>query len=316
MEKILNNVLFDRKNTHSRNVRLVKPYPITHRFKPEAEFIGRSLLEMMCTKFPFRSEAEWKSRIELGRVYVNEEKVKAGLLLSQKDEVFHHNPRVVEPAVPDEVEVLEEQENYLIVFKPAPMPMHAGGRYFKNTLMEILKEQGYDGLRIVHRLDAVTSGIVLIARNKEFAKKAMLCFSNGKVTKTYYALVDGIPIEQSITINAPIKRKHGFVFESDEKLKGAREAVTHFEVVGTYEDKALIKCAPETGRTHQIRLHLAKWGYPIIDDSIYGKAGDQTSKTMQKRAISLVSAGLQIKSLGINYSLGSNFELVELIQNS
>ncbi len=256
---------------------------------------------MMCTKFPFRSEAEWKNRIELGRVYVNKEKVGVDFTLSQKDEVFHHNPKVVEPAVPDEVEVLEGQEDYLIAFKPAPMPMHPGGRYFKNTLMEILKEQGYKNLRIIHRLDAVTSGIVLIARNKAFAKEAMLCFSSGKVTKTYFALVDGIPKEKSITINAPIKRKHGFVFESDEKLKGARDASTYFEVVETYGDKALIKCTPKTGRTHQIRLHLAKWGYPIIDDSIYGKDGDRTSRTMQKRAISLVSAGLKIEELGINY---------------
>ncbi len=261
---------------------------------------------MMCIKFPFRSDEEWKMRIELGRVYVNEKKVEPDFIISQKDEVFHHNPRVVEPAVPDEVEVLEEYENYLIVFKPAPMPMHPGGRYFKNTLMEILKGQGYEDLRIIHRLDAVTSGIVLVARNKGFAKEAMLCFSNGKVTKTYYAVVDGVPKEQSITINTPIKRKHGFVFESDEKLEGAREAVTHFEVVEIYEDKALIKCTPETGRTHQIRLHLAKWGYPIIDDSIYGKGGDQSSKTMQKRAISLLNTGLTIPDLGVNYSLENN----------
>lgn len=256
---------------------------------------------MMCTKFPFRSDEEWETRIRIGRVYVNEEKVEPDFTLSQKDEVFHHNPRVVEPAVPDEAEVLEEHEDYLIAFKPAPMPMHPGGRYFKNTLMEILKEQGYDDLRITHRLDAVTTGIVLIARNKAFAKEAMLCFSNGKVTKTYYAVVDGIPKEQSITINAPIKRKHGFVFESDENLEGAREAVTHFKVVETYENKALVKCTPETGRTHQIRLHLAKWGYPIVDDPIYGKEGDQTSRTVQKRAISLVNSGLRIEELGINY---------------
>ena len=258
---------------------------------------------MMCTKFPFRTEEEWKSRIESERVYVNNERVEPDFELSTADEVFHHNPRVVEPAVPDEVEVLEEHEDYLITFKPAPMPMHPGGRYFKNTLMEILKERGYEDLRITHRLDAVTSGIVLVARNKEFAKKAMYCFRDGKVTKTYYALVDGVPGEQSITVDAPIKRKHGFVFESDEKLEGAREAITHFEVVKKYENSAVVKCTPETGRTHQIRLHLAKWGYPIIDDPIYGKDGDQSSKTMQKWAISLISVGLRINSLGVNYEL-------------
>jgi RluA family pseudouridine synthase len=305
---ILNNVLFNKKNKHSRNIRLVNPYPITHRFKPESEFIGKTLLEMMCIKFPFRSKEEWRGRIESGRVFVNEENVEPGFKLFSGVEVFHHNPSVIEPAVPDEVEILLKHEDYLVVYKPAPMPMHPGGRYFKNTLMEILKEMGCQDLRITHRLDAVTSGIVLIARNKEFAKKAMHCFRDGNVQKTYLAMVNGIPKEKSITINAPIKRKHGFVFESDEKLEGAREAITHFEVMKVYGNSALVKCIPETGRTHQIRLHLAKWGHPIIDDPIYGKDGDQSSKTMQKRAISLLNQSLVIPGLDVNYTLESNYE--------
>ncbi len=303
MEKILNNVLFNKKNSLSRNIRLVLPYPITHRFKPEVEFVGNSLLQMMCIKFPFRSEEEWKSRIESGRVYVNEKEVQPNFVLSDTDEVFHHNPRVVEPSVPDEVEVLKEHKDYLIVYKPAPMPMHPGGRYFKNTLMEILKEMGYQELRITHRLDAVTSGIVLIAKNKAFAKEAMHCFKDGKVKKSYLAIVSGIPQEKIKTINSPIKRKHGFVFESDEKLEGARDAITHFEVMEEFDNSALVKCIPETGRTHQIRLHLAKWGYPIIDDPIYGKDGDQSSKTMQKKAISLLNESVVIPELGVDYSI-------------
>lgn len=265
--------------------------------------MGKSLLEMVSVKLPFQTEDEWSRRIELGRVFVNENKVKPDFKLSVNDEVFHHNPRVIEPSVPDEVEVLVEKDEYLIVYKPAPMPMHPGGRYFKNTLIEILKEMGFGDLRISHRLDAVTSGVVLIARNKEFAKKATQCFTDGKVDKIYYALVEGIPKEKSITINSPIKRKHGFVFQSDDTLEGARNATTHFEVVEEREESSLIRCIPETGRTHQIRLHLAKWGYPIIDDLIYGKDGDQSSKTTQKRAIRLVSAGLEIKELGIKFRI-------------
>ncbi len=296
-------MIFNKKNTLSCNIRLVLPYPITHRFKPGIEFDGKSLEEMMTTKFPFQSKTEWRGRIKSGRVLVNDQKVEPEAMLNILDEISHHNPRAIEPSVPDEVEVLVEEEEYLIVYKPAPMPMHPGGRYFKNTLIEILKEKGFEDLRIVHRLDSVTSGVVLIAQNKEFAKKATQCFTEGKVSKTYYALVDGIPKEKTITINAPIKRKQGFVFESHESLQGARQAITHFEVVEVRENSALIKCRPETGRTHQIRLHLAKWGYPIIDDLIYGKEGDQTSKTAQKRAISLVSAGLEIEELGISFKL-------------
>ena len=290
----------------SRSIRVVAPYPITHQFKPTAEFIGKPLLEMMETKFPFLSGEEWGQRIDSGRVYVNDAKVEPGFLLSLSDQVYHHNPRVVEPSVPDEVEVLEEQEEYLFVYKPAPLPMHPGGRYNKNSLTEILREQGFEDLRITHRLDAVTSGIVLLARNKKFAKDVMHQFTTGRVQKIYYAHVSGVPEEDSITIDAPIKRKHGFVFESDDKLVGARQAVTHFEVAERKEGSAIIKCIPETGRTHQIRLHLARWGYPIIDDPIYGPDGDQSSKTMQKAAISLISTGLKISELSIDYQLLKN----------
>ncbi|MEQ9264370.1 MAG: pseudouridine synthase [Balneolaceae bacterium] len=292
--------LFQDKRQLSRNVRLVEPYPITHRFTVESEFAGKTLLELMCTKFPFRPEEEWKSRIDDGRVYREEE---TGSVLSSGEVVFHYNPKVVEPTVPDEVEVLVETGEYLVVFKPAPLPMHPGGRYNKNTLTEILKDSGYPNLRITHRLDAVTSGIVLFAKTKEFAKKATECFTKGKVQKTYFAKVSGTPKEESITIDSPVKRKHGFVFESKKGLDNAKEAITHFEVVERKIDFSIIKCIPETGRTHQIRLHLAEWGYPIFDDPIYGEGGDVSSRSTQNRSISLVSSGLVIEELEIDYQL-------------
>lgn len=303
METTLKRALFSKKKTLSRNIRVVSPYPITHRLGVEKDFVGKSILELMSVKFPFLPKAEWKRRIETGRVYVNTSIVEPGLLLSNSDEVFHHNPNVIEPSVPDEVEVLKETEDYLIVFKPAPMPMHPGGRYFKNSLTEILKKKGYEDLRITHRLDAVTLGVVLIARTKEFAKKAIQSFAKGSVSKTYFAKVDGTPLEESMTINAPIKRKHGFVFECEDGLEGGKPAITHFKVVETLNESSLIKCIPETGRTHQIRLHLLKWGHPIIDDLIYGRKGDQSSKTTQNRGISLISTGLEIEELGVNYQL-------------
>lgn len=300
---ISNKEIFSTQLQTSHKVRLVPPYPITHRFVAGNEFAGKSLLEMMSEKFPFLDDQEWSRRINLGRVYINGEKVEPVRKLISGDQIFHHNPRVIEPSVPDEIEILCEEEEYLIVYKPAPMPMHPGGRYNKNSLTEILKEEGYTDIRITHRLDAVTSGVLLLARTKDLAKKATYCFTHGKVEKTYLAHVRGIPVEDSVTIDSPVKRKHGFVFESKKGLVGAREAVTHFEVLERRRDSAVIKCIPQTGRTHQIRLHLAHWGYPIIDDPIYGPEGDRSSKTMQSKAISLISSGLVIRELGISYQL-------------
>ncbi|XWN36886.1 MAG: RluA family pseudouridine synthase [Balneola sp.] len=293
----------NNKPLSSRKVRVVSPYPITHRFKVQDEFVGRSLLEMMSVRFPFRAEEEWQTRIENGRVGLNEEAALPNTLLKKTDFVFHHNPNVIEPSVPDEIEILEENEDWIAVYKPAPLPMHPGGRYFKNTLTTMLEEMGFPDLKIVHRLDAVTSGIVLFAKTKAFAQRAMTEFAEGRVQKTYFAEVSGIPEEDSVIINTPIKRKTGFVFESNPDLTNAKPAETTFTVVERKENSVIIKCEPRTGRTHQIRLHLEHWGYPIIDDPIYGIHGDKTSKKAQKTAISLVSSGLKIEELGVELFL-------------
>lgn len=257
----------------------------------------------MCTRFPFHGRQIWLDKINNGLVGVNEENADPDQTLNLGDEVYHHNPRVIEPTVPDEVHVLKAHPDYVIAYKPAPLPMHPGGRYNKNSMTEILKDQGYNDLRIVHRLDAVTSGLVLFARNKEFANQAMIHFSRANVKKTYYAKVVGAPRESTITIDAPIRRKTGFVFESRLGLSRAKNAITEFEVVEISADSSIVKCHPKTGRTHQIRLHLEQWGYPIIDDPIYGLNGDKSSRTAQKRAISLLNAGLEIESLGIKAEL-------------
>ena len=293
------------KPQNSRNIRLVLPYPITHRFKVQDEFVDKTLLEMMSVRFPFRPEKDWKDRIENGRVGLNEESSTPDVLLKKSDSIFHHNPNVIEPSVPDEVEILEETEDWIAVFKPAPLPMHPGGRYFKNTLTAILEEMGYADLKIVHRLDAVTSGIALLAKTKAFAQKAMTEFAEGRVHKTYFAEISGQPKEDKITINTPIKRKTGFVFESNPNLTNAKPAETAFTVIERKEHSCIVQCEPKTGRTHQIRLHLEHWGYPIIDDPIYGINGDKTSKKAQKTAISLVSARLKIDGLNIYLKLVS-----------
>jgi RluA family pseudouridine synthase len=257
----------------------------------------------MSTRFPFHGRQIWLSKIKKGLVGVNGEQAAPDHILKLSDEVYHHNPRVIEPTVPDEVSILEEKADYLIAYKPAPLPMHPGGRYNKNSMTEILKEQGYKDLRIVHRLDAVTSGLVLFARNKEFARQAMVSFSRSDVRKTYFAKVSGIPDKPFTIIDAPIRRKTGFVFESKLGLTKAKEAITEFEVLERGSDSSIVKCLPKTGRTHQIRLHLEQWGYPIIDDPIYGLNGDKSSRTAQKKAISLLNAGLEIESLGIKAEL-------------
>lgn len=286
-----------------RKVRITAPYPFTHRFSVHPAHAGSSLLSMMSARFPFNTPKEWEARIVAGKVGVNGLKVFPGYILRENDTVFHFNPAVIEPSVPDEIEILEETSDYLAVFKPAPLPVHPGGRYYKNTLTNMLQEQGFGGLKVVHRLDAVTSGIIIFGKTKEFAQRAMQCFSNNKVAKTYHALVSGVPREPHKVINTPIKRKTGFVFESAPGLEHARSAETRFFVRKSFARSALIRCEPVTGRTHQIRLHLAGWGYPVIDDPVYGLHGDTSSRQTQNTGISLAGTGLKSAKLGISLEI-------------
>lgn len=303
MATILSNEIFNPDGALSREVRIVKPYPITHPFKADPEFIGTTLLDMMSTKFPFQPVEVWKERIKNGRVYFENRKATTDSVLNADDEIRHHNPAVIEPSVPDEVRILDETDEYLAVFKPAPMPMHPGGRYNKNTLTAILEEMGFSGLRITHRLDAVTSGVVLFAKNKVFAKSVMEAFTSGNVKKEYVAKVSGIPAEKKKRISSKIRRRHGFVFESGPNLDSGAQGVTEFEVLESDSNSSIVRCNPITGRTHQIRLHLAEWGYPIIDDPIYGPEGDTSSKLTQNVGISLVSSRLRAECLNIDLSL-------------
>lgn len=290
------------KLVKSRKVRVITPYPITHRFGVANDFVGKSLLSMMTARFPFRAEQDWETRIIDGKVGVNDTIANPNYTLNVDDKVFHHNPTVIEPSVPDEIRIIEETDDYVAVFKPAPLPMHPGGRYNKNTLTWMLEDLGYMDLKIVHRLDAVTSGIVLFGKTRDFAQKAMLCFAENNVHKTYYALVSGVPTETERIIDLPIKRKTGFVFESRLGLEAAKESQTKFTVIKRGTSSALVKCEPITGRTHQIRLHLESWGHPIIDDPIYGIGGDKSSIKAQNIGISLISSGLEIEELGISLS--------------
>lgn len=257
----------------------------------------------MTTKFPFKPVEEWARRIEAGLVYTELRSGSTEEILKLNQQVYHHNPAVVEPTVPDETQIIEETNDYLVVYKPAPMPMHPGGRYNKNSLTFVLEEMGYPDLRLTHRLDAVTSGLVLFAKTKEFAKAATKAFADGEVEKAYLAMVEGNPTEDAFEIQSKIRRKQGFVFESGKELDSGFYAHTKFQVLERHVHSTLMKCKPITGRTHQIRLHLLEAGFPIIDDPIYGPKGDRSSSKTQNVGISLISVKLGIPSLNIDLDL-------------
>jgi RluA family pseudouridine synthase len=268
-----------------------------------------TLIDFFTTRFPYLSTDEWRGRMSEGWIRMDgtpgtpdpETRLKPGQRLQLLSD------HVVEPAVPSDVAVIQSDPGWLVVFKPAPLPIHAGGRYVRNTLLGILEEQGYPALHPVHRLDAVTSGLICLARTPLMAEQLAAAFTSGRAVKGYHALVAGHPAEESAVITEPIRRKIGFVFECGHDLGGdspSKPAETRFEVMERFHAAerpvSIIRCHPVTGRTHQIRLHLRAWGHPIVDDPIYGPHGDDSGATLQNRSIRLMSSRLMIPGTGID----------------
>lgn len=175
------------------------------------------------------------------------------------------------------LQVLYEDNDIIAVNKPKGMVVHpANGNPDKtlvNAIMAICKDSlsGIGGeIRpgIVHRLDKNTSGVIVVAKNDRAHINLSEQIKNHEVTKTYIALVRGIVKEDNATINMPIGRS-----KTDRKKmaidKNGKGAITHFTVLKRFEDTTLLKVNIETGRTHQIRVHLSHIGYPIIGDDVY-----------------------------------------------
>lgn len=180
--------------------------------------------------------------------------------------------------------IVYEDPDVLVVDKPTGMVVHPAPGHYTGTLVNALlfhiKElsTGGEAVRpgIVHRIDKDTSGLLMVAKN-DFAHQALQAeLKDKKTLRVYLALCDGVMTFPSGRIDAPIGRD-----ESDRKKMAVTEkgkpAVTHFEVVGRYVGMTLVKCRLETGRTHQIRVHMAKIGHPVVGDPLYGpkkKAAD------------------------------------------
>lgn len=291
------------EKTKSSRVRITEPYPLTRTLLIKPADAGLPLIDYLKLRFSYISEEVWLARISKKWIWFADGEASAGQKVKAGDILYHYTPEVVEPSVPDQVRILCDEQEWMAVYKPAPMPMHQGGRYFKNTLIWILDDMGYGSLSIVHRLDAVTSGVVLLAKNREMANRIQNAFSAQRVEKEYLAIVNGIPEQDEWEVDLPIARKKAFVFDAGHHLPGAKPAVTRFEKLRSTGEYSLIRCIPLTGRTHQIRLHLKASGFPVADDPIYGDAGDSSGFSLQNRAISLASSRISIPELGVDVAV-------------
>jgi 23S rRNA pseudouridine1911/1915/1917 synthase len=179
-------------------------------------------------------------------------------------------PAPREPPVPRHFTVLAEDETFLAIDKPAGLPMHTTAKYWRNTLTALLRERyPTEALQICHRLDRETSGVLLVARGPEASSLLKRAFARRRVSKSYLALVHGHPDPPEGAIDRPLKLLDTPTHLMMGVAADGLPSVTRYRVRARYPSHALLEAEPQTGRQHQIRVHLASVGHPVVGDKLY-----------------------------------------------
>lgn len=246
------------------------------------ELVGKRTDKLIADYFPSYPRAALHKLFESGDVEMNEKPVKPGIKVRLGDSIrIDLSP--LEITIADiELPVLYEDDDVLVVNKPAGVISHARGRYFDEPSVASFVRQKVATLTgersgIVHRLDRATSGVMVCAKNPEALSWLQRQFSDRKVQKTYMAVVVGsMPTEEG-KIDMPIARNPAkpVTFHVDPSGK---DSVTNFKVVSSHNNYTLLELKPVTGRTHQLRVHLSHLKHPIVGDDLY--SGEPAERLM------------------------------------
>jgi 23S rRNA pseudouridine1911/1915/1917 synthase len=251
-------------------------------FTVKARMTGKRIDAYLSSRYPDYSRSVMQKVIEAEAVLVNGRPVKASYKVRLDDEIRVWLPELADEAPAPEdipIEVVFEDEAFTLVNKPAGMVVHPAKGHWSGTLVNALQFR-YDTLStvggelrpgVVHRLDRDTTGLLLVARDDTAHRQLAAQFEQRTIQKEYLALVSGTPERDSDYIERTI----GFHPTNREKMAirtpedGGKEAVTFYEVLERFRGYALVRCKPRTGRTHQIRVHLAHVGLPVLADKAY-----------------------------------------------
>jgi len=286
----------------------MRAFPLTLTASPEStgqrldQYLATQLSEVNQTEV---SRARVQQLIEKGEVLINQAAAKASLRLRGDEQITITAPPNAPPlrAIAEEIalDIVHEDDDLAIVNKPAGMMVHAGAGAtddarnrgtLVNALLHHFKKLSAVGgeLRpgIVHRLDRATSGLMVVAKNDEAHRRLAKQFSGREVHKTYIALVHGWPKQDRGTIQTAISRHSQKRTRMTTRGFGGRDAVTHYavrrKIDSPYGKFALVELKIETGRTHQIRVHMSSLGHPVVGDALYGAPGELRSQSNKRRA--------------------------------
>lgn len=231
------------------------------------------------------SRSKIQKLIKDERILVNKKTVSASYKVMENDVISVNDELDFSIDIKGEdipLDIVYENDDLLVINKPSGMVVHPAPGNYAGTLVNALVGKfnlSNNDIRpgIVHRLDKDTSGLMLVAKNDWAHDKLSEMIKNKDVKRTYLALVEGVINHETGTIDAPIGRS----LDNREKMAvteiNSKDSVTHFRVLKRYEKYTLIECQLETGRTHQIRVHMAYIGHPVVNDPVYGKKVDNNN---------------------------------------
>jgi RluA family pseudouridine synthase len=247
-----------------------------YKSSPSPQYCGLSIEEYFSSRFTYQSKQDWITQIENGDISVNDVTVHTGYILKEGDRIITRAGIRQEPPANRKLEVVYQDSHIRVFNKPAPIPVHPSGRYFQNSMTEVLKQWYPEEIpRPVQRLDATTTGVIVFARTRKAAATLMQEFKSHRIKKEYLALVEGEPKTKNFCIDAPIGILKGTRRGVGDEIKNPKSAKTKVQHLATKNGQSLLKVSPLSGRTNQIRVHLSSYGLPIYNDMIYGKGSKE-----------------------------------------
>jgi len=250
-------------------------------FEVSTDDIGMRADIFVAAKYPEFTRSSLEGLFENGQVLIDDKpakpshKIKLGQTVTVDEELIRRQPEDIE------LPIIYEDDDVAVIDKPAGILTHSKGALnheptVASFIKSKLKDEALSGNRagIVHRLDRPTSGVIIIGKFSESVRHLQKQFSQRKVKKHYLAIIEGVPKEPEAIIDAPILRNprkpQTFIVDN-----AGKPATTYYKVIKSFKngqkDYSLIDLMPQTGRTHQLRVHMAYIGHPIVGDSIYGR---------------------------------------------
>lgn len=254
------------------------------RLEADESYMDERLDKFLSAVLLDQSRSYLQKMIKDGSVLVNGKAQKASYRMEDQDEVLVDLPELKEPEIEAEnipLDILYEDDDLLMVNKPKGMVVHPSAGHLTGTLVNAVMYHckdclsGINGVMrpgIVHRIDMDTTGVLVICKNDKAHNHVAAQLKEHSITRKYRAIVHGVIKEEEGTVDASIGRHPVERKKMAAGVKNGKRAVTHYRVLQRFRNHTYIECQLETGRTHQIRVHMASIGHPLLGDTVYGPA--------------------------------------------